>query len=192
MIKRLSFIVISALIFSSCKQNTEEKQVVNVADSSKQTTVVKNDCSEYLKKAQQADNVLLSATNFNKADAENAITAFYNYVAFCTKDTLAPVYLLKAGQVAQSIGNYNKAKEFFYMCIENYVDFKNRGAAMFLLAQLYDTPNMLNNEEEAKGLYERIIKEYPKTNFAIDAKACLSNLGKTDEQLIQEFLKKNK
>lgn len=192
MIKQLSFAIIGAFIFSSCSQTAQDKQTNTTTDTAQTVVNPSNDCSEYLKKAQQADNKLLTATNFNKADAENAIVAFYNFVSVCPKDSMAPVFLLKGGQVAQSIENYSKAKELFYMCINNFPDFKNRGAAMFLLAQLYDTPTMLNNEEEAKKLYEQIIKEYPKTNFANDAKACLNNLGKSDEQLIQEFLKKNK
>jgi TolA-binding protein len=51
---------------------------------------------------------------------------------------------------------------------------------------------MLNNEQEAKSIYEKIIKEYPNTPFGDDSKNCLKNLGKTDEQLVEEFLKKNK
>jgi outer membrane protein assembly factor BamD (BamD/ComL family) len=51
---------------------------------------------------------------------------------------------------------------------------------------------MLNNEAEAKIIYEQIIKEYPQSPFANDAKYCIKNIGKTDEQLVQEFLKKNK
>lgn len=80
----------------------------------------------------------------------------------------------------------------FQKCIVGFPEFKNRGAALFLSAQLYDDPKMLNNEEEAKKLYEQIVKEYPKTAYAKDSKSCIKNLGKTDDELVQEFLKKNK
>ena len=63
---------------------------------------------------------------------------------------------------------------------------------MFLLAQLYDDASMLNDESEARTLYHQIIREYPESPYANDAKACIKNLGKTDEQLIEEFMKKNK
>ena len=61
-----------------------------------------------------------------------------------------------------------------------------------MLAQLYDDASKLNNEEEAAKYYRQVIREYPKSAFAEDAKAAIKNFGKTDEQLIQEFLKKNK
>ena len=61
-----------------------------------------------------------------------------------------------------------------------------------MLAQVYDDASMLNNETEAKKIYEQIIKEYPNTAWERDAKVCIKNLGKTDEQLVKEFLKNNK
>lgn len=63
---------------------------------------------------------------------------------------------------------------------------------MFLLAQLYDDAFILNNESEARTIYHQILREYPKSSYANDAKACIQNLGKSDEQLVEEFLKKNK
>ena len=50
---------------------------------------------------------------------------------------------------------------------------------------------MLNNESEARTIYHQIIREYPSTSFASDARACLQNIGKSDEELVKEFLKKN-
>ena len=94
--------------------------------------------------------------------------------------------------MAQATGKYTQAQAFFKKCIDEFPDFKNRGAAIFLLAQLYDDASKLNNEEEAAQWYRQVIREYPKSPYAEDAKAAIKNFGKTDEQLIQEFLKKNK
>ena len=93
---------------------------------------------------------------------------------------------------AQTLNKFSQAQSFFTKCIDEFPDFKNRGAAIFLLAQLYDDASKLNNEEEAAKYYRQVIREYPKSAFAEDAKAAIKNFGKTDEQLIQEFLKKNK
>jgi len=101
-------------------------------------------------------------------------------------------FLLKAGQVAQSIRKFTQAQFYFQKCIDDFPKFKSRGAAMFLLAQLFDDASILNNETEARKLYDQIIREYPDSPYSNDAKSCIKNLGKTDEQLIQEFLKKNK
>lgn len=189
----------SLTIFTISCNNTQHEQPnqnqslpQQVVDTVKQAEVIKDSCAAYLKAAQQADNKLLTATVFNQMDAENALKAFDIYTNYCYKDSLAPIYLLKGGQVAQSIKRYSTAQVMFKRCVDAYPKFANRGAAMFLLAQLFDDAKMLNDETQAKILYQQIIKEYPKTNFAEDAKMCLKNIGKTDEQIIEEFMKKNK
>lgn len=182
-------IIFSALFFA-CSTNSskdvEEKQVENAI-------VVTNDtCTTLYIKAKQTDEVLMRATNFSKQQAELAIVDFMAYTSVCKNDTLTPVFLIKSAQLAQSINNFQKAEAYLKQCITEHDRYPNRGAAMFLLAQLYDDANKLNNETEAKMIYQSILKEYPNSDWAKDAKSAISNLGKSDEQLIEEFLKKNK
>jgi TolA-binding protein len=75
-------------------------------------------------------------------------------------------------------------------CIADYPSFKNRAAALFLLAQLYDEPGYLNDEQEAKKLYQKIIDEHPKSDWASSAKGALSFIGKSDQQIMEELKKK--
>ncbi len=192
MLYKIGFLISGIVLFTSCGGSTsEEKQPVVKKDSVK-VIAPSNDCQTLFKEAKAADDVLLRATTVNDNDAAKAIIAFYNFANICKEDTLAPVLLLKAGQVAQTLNKFSQAQAFFTKCIDEFPDFKNRGAAIFLLAQLYDDATKLNNEEEAAKYYRQVIREYPKSAFAEDAKAAIKNFGKTDEQLIQEFLKKNK
>lgn len=191
MFQRIGFLVLGLSFLVSCGGNAPEQK----EQESKKDTVVAAPLSNrdaLFKEAKEADDVLLRATEIKSADAERAIIAFYNFANICKDDTLAPVFLLKAGQVAQATAKYTQAQAFFVKCIDEFPDFKNRGAAIFLLAQLYDDASKLNDEEEAAKYYRQVIREYPKSSFAEDAKAAIKNFGKTDEQLIQEFLKKNK
>jgi TolA-binding protein len=190
MLYKIGFFIASLTLFISCGNNSsEKKEEIVKAD----TTVVELDkCTTLFNEAKRFDAILLKATVVNNDIAEQAIKAFYEFSANCKTDTLSPVFLVKAGQVAQSIRKYTQAQLFFVKCTEEFPKFKNRGAALFLLAQLYDNATMLNNESEAKTIYEQIIREYPKSPFADDSKACIKNLGKTDEQIVEEFLKKSK
>jgi len=191
MLKQIGFFISGSVLFISCGSNTSSNENHEVAQ--KDTVIVKEDtCTVLLKEVKRLDNILLNATALNNNVAEQAIKTFYEFASNCKQDTLAPVFLLKGGQVAQSIKKYSQAQSFFKKCIDEFPKFKSRGAAMFLLAQLYDDASMLNNESEARTIYHQILREYPDTPYANDAKACINNLGKTDEQLIQEFLKKNK
>jgi tetratricopeptide (TPR) repeat protein len=190
MLFKIGFFITSLALFASCGNNSSEiKKEVIKADTA---SVELDKCVVLFNEAKRFDTILLKATVINNDIAEQAIKAFYEFSNNCTTDTLAPVFLVKAGQVAQSIRKYTQAQAFFIKCAEEFPKFNNRGVALFLLAQLYDNASMLNNETEARTIYEQIIREYPKTTFANDSRACIKNLGKTDEQLIQEFLKKNK
>lgn len=191
MLYKIGFLISSSVLFFSCGNNTSSEQKHDVVK--KDTIVVAIDeCSKLLTEAKRLDNILLKATVVNPEIADQAIKAFYDFSTQCKTDTLAPVFLVKAGQVAQSVRKFTQAQSFFKKCIDDFPKFKSRGAAMFLLAQLYDDASMLNDESEASTLYHQVMREYPDSPYANDAKACIKNLGKTDEQLIQEFLKKNK
>ena len=191
MLDKIGCLIIGVLLFVSCGNNPKVEQ--QNKDVKKDTATVKlSECETLFKEAKQSDDILLRATIVNPDVAERAIIAFYNFANICKTDSLAPVFLVKAGQVAQTLGKYSQAQAFFVKCKDDFPDFKNRGAALFLLAQLYDDATKLNNESEARTIYHQIIREYPTSTFAADSKACIQNIGKTDEQLVQEFLKKNK
>lgn len=184
-----SFSLLCLLV--SCNSSTEsaKQEVVMKKDS---VVAVIEDCPTLLVKAKRLDSLLLSSENLDPKLANEAIVVFNGFGSNCSSDSLAPEFLLKAGQVAQAIKNYTKAEEMYKKCTADFPKYKNRAAALFLLARLYDEEKMLNNETAAKIIYSQIVMEYPKSPYADDSKASLNNMGKTDEQLVQEFLKKNK
>lgn len=191
MFKKLAAIVSTSLILASCGGNGEAKK----EEAPKKDTVVlasSDSCSRLLSRAKASDAVLMRAVVMDKDVAVKAISDFSAYASYCENDSLSPVFYLKAGQVAQAIGSFSQAQAMLNNCLNKYPQFRNKGAVLFLLAQLYDDSKMLNDEPKAKDYYEQIIKEFPKSSYANDAMASIKNLGKTDEQLIQEFLKKNK
>ena len=187
--KLITLISVSAILTSCGTDKTEDSSTVNQKDTA---LVNHKSCAMYYAEAKAIDSILMHETILQKDLANRAINAFNLYASECGNDSLSPVFLLKAGQVAQSIGNYQQAEVLLKKCSSTFTNFRNRGAVLFVLAQLYDEPTMLNNEAEAKKIYEEIIKTYPGSAWERDAKASIANLGKTDEQLIKEFLKKNK
>lgn len=179
------------LVLAACSPagNSEQSATAAVSDTVK--TAPAADCHTLQAKAHITDSLIMASNAMNPALASRAIADFEAYGTACT-DSMAPVFLMKAGQVATSVMNVKKAQSLFETCIANFPNYKNRGAVMFLLAQLYDESMMLNNEGEAKKLYERIIKEYPNSVWENQARAAIHNLGKTDAELIDEFMKKDK
>jgi TolA-binding protein len=191
MLIKNSIIVFSSLILVSCGNNSSINSKGSI--SKKDTISITDDkCTTFLLEAKKFDEIISKATALNYDVAEKSIKVFYDFATNCKLDPLAPEFLLKAGQIAQNIHKYTQAQTFYQKCIDDFPKYKDRGAAMFLLGQLYDNSTMLNNEEEATTIYHTLIREYPKSSYASDAKACIKNIGKTDDQLIEEFLKKNK
>lgn len=181
----------TALVLTACGNDKAGKHQTTESDStSKQLTSI--DCGLLKSLALKNDSILLQETSVNVATASQAIKAFVDFANFCPTDSLSPVFLIKTAQVATAINQIPQAKVVLEKCIRDYPQFTERPAALFLLARLYDETVYLNNENEARVLYEQIINEYPTSTWAMNADAAIGFLGKTDEQILRELKKKSK
>ncbi len=192
----LILFLISTLVFSACtstppSSDATEKTQDSLAQTQTKKTDYLTDCKNLYKEVRFMDSVLLTQTEVVYESANKAIKAFTDFAYYCASDSLSPIYLIKTAQIARVINNIPQAKVVLEKCIETYPNFNNRAAAIFLLAQLYDDATYLNDEHEARRLYQKIIDEYPKSEWAMNAKAAIKLLGKTDEEIIREFTKKN-
>lgn len=185
--------IIVFFLFYNCSGNKEETpQQTSTPQVQTGSSELTTNCRDLFLEAQKHDSIILNATEVNTQVANAAIKAFADFSFYCKNDSLAPVYLLKAGQIATTINNMPQAQISYEKIINDFPNFKNRGAAMFLLAQLYDEQKYLNDEDKALELYNKIISLYQGTEWAVNAAAARNVLGKTDEEIVKEFLKKNK
>jgi outer membrane protein assembly factor BamD (BamD/ComL family) len=184
--RSLSPLVALLAVFISCTENDQGKP-----DSTGKLPARQNiDCAQLYSQARTMDSTLLVQLEVDNSTGNQAIKAFTDFAYYCRNDSMSPVYLIKAAQVARAVNNIPQAKLALDHCIETYPAFKNRDAALFLLAQLYDDPTYLNNEAEAKRLYEKIIREYPGSDWALSSKGAIHFIGKSDAQILEEI--KNK
>lgn len=196
-LKQVFIILFVALIvfflFYNCSGKKEETPQQNAPkQEQKGGSELTSNCRELYLAALKHDSIILNATEVKTDEANAAIKAFADFSFYCKSDSLAPIFLLKAGQIATVINNMPQAQISFETIIKDFPNFKNRGAAMFLLAQLYDEQKYLNNEDKALELYNKIISTFPGSEWAKNADAARNLLGKTDEEIMKEFLKKNK
>jgi TolA-binding protein len=174
------------LLFVACSSEKKKESAEEITPAQKNVI----DCDSVKRLAMQSDSILLSQMEINEPSARRAIKAFADFANFCPTDSLSPIYLIKCAQVARAIKQVPQAKVVLEKCINDYPQFKDRPAAIFLLAQLYDEVTYLNNEQEAKRLYEQIISEYPKSDWAQSAQGALQFLGKSDAEILKELKKK--
>ena len=173
---KLFFYTLFCLSIISCNNNTTIKTdsiqtTNNLSPKTDSLTPKTNinylaDCKNYYSEAKKLDSILLRELDLNTTLANKAIKAFTNFAYYCQNDTMSPIYLIKTAQVARAINNSPQAKIVLDKCINDYPTFKNRAAALFLLAQIYDDPGALNSETEAQKIYQKIIDEHPKSDWA--------------------------
>jgi isocitrate lyase len=60
-----------------------------------------------------------------------------------------------------------------------------------LFLQGFISENGLKDTAAARKFYENFLKQYPNHKLASDVKISLNNMGKTPDELIREFEKKN-
>lgn len=177
--KILVFVTMLGLVYACSNQSKE------TADSQNQQN--KNhyfqDCKRLFNEAKYMDSVLFTQTELDTVSAQKAIIAFTEFANYCGSDSLSPMFLIKTAQVARAINNIPQAKIVLDKCVADYPNFNNRPAALFLLAQLYDDNNYMNDENEAKRLYQKIIDEYPKSDWAMSAKGAITYIGKSDDEI---------
>jgi TolA-binding protein len=144
---------------------------------------------EYISQIKKIEGEMHNAMEVDMTTANSAIQLYTDFATYFPNDSLAPEYLFKAGEVATGAKKYKRSLELYQTIAQKYPNYKHMMQSLYLQAFLLD--NFLNDDAAAKTIYEEIISKYPNTNYAKDAKAAIEHLGKTDDQLIEEFEKKN-
>jgi len=132
------------------------------------------------------ENELFSeAGMIDRAKVIELIDAYIAFVETYPADTLSPVYLFKAGDMAMNTNRSVQAIQLYGQIIEDYPDYPKVPEALFLQGYVYE--NNLGRLDKAKEIYERFLALYPDNDFADDAEISLLYLGKSPEELIEIF-----
>jgi len=198
MLKKLLLIfALPVFIFSCGEEKKKEEEKEYKGDLSNPSSVSNpknyfNDCKKLFNEAQSLDSMLYATMELDRVLGNKAIKAFTDYAYYCSSDSLSPIFLIKTAQVAKAINSLDQAKFALENCIAKYPKFNGLPAAYFLLGQLYDDQNYMNNEAEAKRLYEELISKFPKSPEAESARGALKYIGKSDEDIMRDIKKNEK
>jgi tetratricopeptide (TPR) repeat protein len=107
------------------------------------------------------------------------------YAMFHPDDQETSEILYKAAEYARILQSYPKALMLYDWIIEKYPQSDRAPQAFFLKAFTWD--DNMKNYREAGELYRQFIEQYPDNEFADDAQFLLENLGKTDEEILQNL-----
>lgn len=115
------------------------------------------------------------------------IQQYEQYARSLPGDSLAPVYLFKAAEVARGVRDFGLAIRLWAQVNERYADYKLAPEALFLQALI--TEQDLQKPQAAVPIYEAFLQRYPSHYLHKDARLLLDNCkaGITDAELIDSF-----
>jgi|SRR5690554_2987505 len=181
------FVIIffSSLFLFGCQQSVEEQAqkalISNTQDQRRLKAVI-----DSLEKIVYTENF-----DLNEISSANLMDAYSEYTTkFVVDKERAPEYLYKSAAISRAIGLPIKAIKLYDKILAEYPDYEKNPEVAFLLAFTYDED--MKQPERAKEAYEELIEKFPDDMWAEQASARLENIDKSDEELIQSFLEKNK
>ncbi len=160
------FISVATLLLAAC--NVKEGSVKNV---------LVDEISTYEKALIDSINY-----NINTDTAKVLIIKYQNFAIQYSKDSLAPVFLLKAADLCISTKDYNNAVKLYENVYTNYSDYEKTPQALFLQAMTYS--DFLKNESLGRAKYQEFINKYPNHELTDDAKKSIEFIGKTPEEIL--------
>lgn len=122
---------------------------------------------------------------FSDSLADITLNAYTSFVSDFPKDSLSAEYLFKAADLYRAKHEFDKAVATFEKVGKEYPEYKKVPQTVFLQGFIYE--NDIKDLPKAKERYEYFIATYPEHPLARDVQFSLNNLGKTPEQIIQEF-----
>ena len=185
-INLLLFLPVFFLLFSCGNNNTEEASNSSTTENEEHSQLdymSRDDIKRHIQKLEKSlyeDTVAM--------DRQKATDLMEAYAAFVDRDPNqlgAPEYIFKAGELAMGLNRTLDAIKYFSISYGRYPNYEKRPYALFLKAFVLE--NQAKDYEQATEAYKIFMEEYPDHPMYDDAKYSIQNMGKTPEQLIEEF-----
>lgn len=164
--------------------------MISCGDSPKVDMITGETKEELVERINECEaNALNGDTKIDKVKGHELMRSYLDYTNTYRDDSIAGVYLFKAGDVARNLGRYKQAISILTNLHDGFPKHTKKAETAFLIAFIQD--NDLHDREMAKKAYENVIKLYPEHTLASDAQARIQTLYMTDEEMIEMFRKKN-
>lgn len=125
----------------------------------------------------------------DSAEISKLLLAYETFADKHPNDPNTPAFLYKAADFYRYMHRPLKSIQLYDRIYQNYPKFDKHPYTLFLQGFIFE--NELANLEAAKSKYNEFLKAFPNHTIAKDVQLSLRNLGKTPEQLIEEFTAKS-
>ena len=189
--------ILSILLICSCNAVDSEKNTEHTV--AKENNVVVKDTVNNFDKEQIVNYIgecearMMKDAGKRPVDlmaAQSLISQYGSFIQQFPNDSAVPSYLFKQGELCIVVKNGKKAAACFSKIVNDFPNSLKLPYALYMCGFVND--DLLNDDATARTYYELLIKKFPRHELCASAKGAMQNLGKSDEQLIREFEKKNR
>lgn len=172
-----TYLIALILVFAGTALVTGCKKVSSREDLEKIQTLEKQADTEREKLLSgEADTALIG-------ELGRAYTSFADNYPQATE---TPEFLFRAGELySNDLGNIDHSIATFKRNYKEYPEHETAANALFLIAYLYH--NVVQNLVQAEKYYTEFLAKYPAHKMSQTAQFELSHLGKSPEEVFQEF-----
>ena len=121
----------------------------------------------------------------DSAGLKDLLVAYDAFVSAYPQDSASANYLFKEADFYRYMHKPVKSIEIYSRIFNDYPQYYKRPYALFLQGFIFE--NEIHNLDSARVKYQMFLSTYPNHPIAKDVRITISNMGKTPEQLVQEF-----
>jgi len=135
---------------------------------------------------EQSPEQLFAAAEAAAADSSTQNQAIQQFTAFLERypqHEQAPKALKQLAMIAQQRGDMRGAISYYERLLRNYSSSDHGDEAQFMIAFIYE--EYLQDVEQARLAYQRVIDNYPDSELAVSARRLLPNVGRDPEEWVE-------
>ena len=176
-------------VLYACGSSAEKQEEVAVEESSVNVNVDKLNLENLVAEIEKREKAFKENKALNDNKGVELMEAYVAYAMRFGNRENADEYLFKAGEIAMGENLTVEAIRHLTRLYDEYPKYEKRAYGLFLLGFVQE--NYAKNLDEAKRIYELFLTEFPTHEMADDARASIENLGKSPEEIIREFERKD-
>lgn len=185
MMLRKFFVLIIAVMLFACGQD-KQQDTAKASDAASRHDSLLN----AIHNTEEAIRNNMKVAVLDPRLAGDAVNGYTLFARAFPHDTNSAMFLFRAADIyANAMKQYDQSLATLEKITLEYPEFRKLPLCYFQMAVIYD--DNLNDDAKAKIYYERFLEKFPNHPLVPQVKSLISYLGKSNEELLKEFEKKN-
>lgn len=182
--KKISFLIISISLLTACSSDD-----IKVEKTPEKPNIIDTQAERKAEVDRLSAILFEDSLNFNQQNALNLLSAYEQYIQYHSFESDSKEIQFKAGELAKALNKPHVAIKHFNGLLERDPNHDKAPVALFYKAMIIG--DMLHENELAIKTYKKFIEKYPEHPFVESAKQSIALQGKSLDEIIDGFEKKN-